>query len=73
MALEDSLRRVESKQARRCQADTRDRFNQRTDDPEMVHPAVTPGIKERNNLARARVDRSDVTPLVPIADHAGIR
>lgn len=39
----------------------------------MIRPAVTAGIKEPNSFSRARVDRSNVTPLVPIADHTGIR
>jgi hypothetical protein len=55
-ALENSFRRVEPKQARRCRTDNRNRFDQRTVNPEMICPTVTPGVKKPNNLSCARLD-----------------
>ena len=72
-ALGDSFRSFESKQTRRCRTDTGNRFNHRTFELEMVGPAVRPRVKEPNNPSRAWVYRSNVTPLVPVADHAGVR
>ena len=56
VALKDSLRCVHSEQAHRGSADLRDRFNPSTVKPEMFRPAVTPWIKEPNNISRLRLD-----------------
>ena len=71
-ALKDSLWHIEPQQAHGGRADLRKGFNARALEPEMFRPVVVAGIKEPDNLSRARLDGSDVTPLVPIANHAGI-
>lgn len=70
-ALDDALSAIEPQHARGYLADRRERFDDRSVQPEVLIPGIPAGIEQPDRLAHV-IERCDVGPFVPITQDAGV-